>query len=110
MVDDHCAMADSLKYAIATKNNGPDIRIVTYTAEYDFSVFGCGSRCVDYYSVVLRLPRLGLGSRPVLDSDFVASAGKISGHGIAHDSQTNERDMHFPAPTISTELSYAALA
>jgi hypothetical protein len=48
VIDDHSAVTYTLKYTVAAENDCPDIRIVTDTAEYDFSLCSRSGRRISY--------------------------------------------------------------
>jgi hypothetical protein len=110
VIDDDCAVTDALQNTLIAENHGPDIGIITDTAEYDFRDSGGGGRSISYCPAMVLLPRLGFRSCPVVDRNFVAGTCKKNGHWVAHDTQPNERNTHFLAPVINPQQSYAALA
>ncbi len=98
MIDDDRTFTDAFQNAVVTENHVPDIGIVTDTAEYDFRGSGGRSRSISGCPAMVFPPCLGFRSFPVVDRHLVAGTRKNTGHGVAHDTQPDERNTHFFGP------------
>ncbi len=93
VVDENGAGAHAGEGAFGPENDGAQIVVVADAGEDEFAALGRLARARRACPAVLGDPLLRFRRRAVVDDDPVAMGLQVARHRIAHDSQSEKRDL-----------------
>src|SRR5215468_7829131 len=99
MIDEHCALRDTMEGAVPSERDLAHIIVVADASHDEILPFGSSSWGRRGTPAELRDPLLGLGGGAIVHGDVMPALGlEMTGHRIAHHAEPEKRNLCHEAP------------